>query len=175
MKAILLALGLMGVGFAECAAETGDGSGAGTSGGVVVEALTSSAEGANGIVFVMLPGHVSCPTISSVSASGEAFDVRGASLGAGVLVNLREGLADTGGGSHLLSEDAFFDDVDLGPFTVCAHLLDDAGACMHGCETASAFGNATPAHKAHVTLIMTCNTPPTQDVGAVVEVQNTPG
>lgn len=168
MKLVMIALGLAGL--AGCATDTGSGV---PSGGVVAEALTSTSDGASGIAFVMLEGHVACPTIGALR-DGRAFDVRGRLIGAAMIVNLRDGLTDAGGGSHQISEDAFFNDVSVGPFTICAHPLDDAGACLGGCDTATAFGNATPAHKAHVTLIMTCNTPPTQDVGAVVEIQNTP-
>lgn len=168
MKIIVLALALSG--FVGCMTDTGSGE---SSGGVVVGALSSGADGANSVVFVMLEGHRACPGIAAYRA-GEAFDVRGARIGNAVVVNLRDGLADTGGGGHQISEDAFFDDVAIGPFTICAHLLDDLGACLNGCSTAGAFGNATAAHKAHVTLVMTCNTPPTQDVGSILEVQSTP-
>lgn len=168
MKLTLVSLGLAGL--AGCMGNAGDRE---PSGGVVVEALTSSADGASSIVFVMLDGHRSCPGIAAYRG-GEAFDVRGVLIGPAILADLRPGRTDSGDGNHQISEDAFFNDVDVGAFTVCAHPLDDAGACLGGCETAGAFGNATPAHKAHVALIMTCNTPPTQDVGAIVEIQNTP-
>lgn len=142
---------------------------------ITANGMASGSSDATGIAFLYLPGYAPhCPEIAYVR-DGKAYDKRHRLLGPAQVADLMDGRAtNQQGGSNALTEDVFFNDVPEGWFTLCARPLDEAGVCDAECETARGFGYARPAHKEHVTLIMTCDTPDTQDIGAIAKIQNTP-
>lgn len=144
------------------------------SAGITVSGSANGHGIGGGIIFVYLPGHVRCPEMDSYD-HGHAFDGHGHQIGMAQEAGMQSGdVANGGGGGNDISKDVFFNNVPLGDFTICARPADDRGRCDSSCNTARAFGRTQEAHKTHVTLVMTCKTPNTQDVGAVVEVQHAP-